>query len=206
MSRNLTNRFNELINEKHILRQLSMENLHFFEMFVKEHIYKNFNIFSGDIVSVLASKAYYEGVIYNQDIHRMPDDQYYYLIDAKIDQLKLHDRINLVMLNIIKYLAGVDDSKKEEVFNSVKEEFQAGEISNFKGLMNFLQYELFSYIYGTNREKPLLPEELEYFKVTTENILNQLKTIFGDQITEVSLDGDSTESGYYNYFRYSDYI
>ena len=197
----------ELIYERNSLKHLSMENLHFFERFVKQHIYKNFNIFSDDLVAILASKAHYEGVIYNQDIYRMTDDQYYYLLEAKIHQLKLHDKVNLVMLNIIKYVADADDNRKDEVFLSVKEEFNFGEIGGFKDLMNFLQYELFSYIYGTNREKPILPEELEYFQVTTENIFNQLKTIFGDQIVKVfQPDDEFSENSHYDNFRYSDHI
>lgn len=207
MSKHLTDRLNELIYEKNSLKHLSMENLHFFEMFVKENIYKNFSIFSGNVVPVLASKSNYEGVIYNSDINWMSDDRYFDLIRTKIEQLKLYDRVNLVILNVIKYLADYNDEQKAAVFRRVKEIFKAGDIDNFKNLMDLLQFELFSYIYATNREKPLLPEELEYFKVTTENIFEQLKTIFDDHITDIfHVDFGFTEGEPYVNFRYSDNI
>ncbi len=207
MNEYLTERFNELIHEKNSLKHLSMENLHFFEMFVKENIYKNFSIFSDDIVSVLASKSNYDGVIYNSDMNRISDEQYYDLIKTKLEQLKLYDRVNLVILNVIKYFAGYNDEQKAAVFRSVKDIFKSGEIRNLKDVMDLLQFELFSYIYATEREKPLLPEELEYFKGTTENIFKQLKTVFDENITDVfHLEIEFAEEGTEVNFRYSDNI
>jgi len=207
MNESLTDRFNELIHEKNSLKHLSMENLHFFEMFIKENIYKHFSIFSGDIVPVLASKSNYEGVIYNSDMNHMSDERYFDLIKTKIEHLKLYDRVNLVILNVIKYFAGYNDEQKAEVYKIVNDKFQYREIGNFRDLMDLLQFELFSYIYATNREKPLLPEELEYFKVTTENIFKQLKTAFDDHLTDVfHLEVDFAGEGNEINFRYSDNI
>jgi hypothetical protein len=203
----LTNRFNEFIHEKNSLKHLSMENLHFFELFVKENIYKYFSIFSGDVVPVLASKSNYEGVIYNSDMNHMSDEHYLDLIKTKIEHLKLYDRVNLVILNVIKYFARYDDEQKAEVFRHVSKAFESGEIGSLKELMDLLQSELFSYIYATNREKPLLPEELEYFKATTEHIFKQLEAVFDVHITDVfHLEVDFAEEGSEVNFRYSDNI
>ena len=178
-----------------------------FENFVRKYIYKDFNIFFDDVVSVLASKGHYNGIVYNEETQYMTDDQYYNIIEAKINQLKLYDRVNLVILNIIKYLAESDEEKKEEICHSVNSEFETTQIKSVRSFLDFLQYELFSYIYGTNFEKPLLLEELEYFKVTTENIFNRLQTIFDDQITKLAHSkGESTEYSPYKNFSYSDNI
>jgi hypothetical protein len=207
MKENLTTRINELLHEKNSLKHLSMENLHYFEIFIRKNIYRDFNILSDDIVSVLASKSHYKDVIYNEDIHQMSDDQYYNLLEAKIDHLKLHDRVNLVILNVIKYLADSDDKGKDSVYRNVKKKFNSGDLNNLKELLNFFQYELFSYIYGTDRTKHLLPEELQYFKDTTDSIFNELKAIFHYKITKVFY-AERPYSEYENNlnFRYSDNI
>jgi hypothetical protein len=205
MNNKLPDRLNGLIHERNSLKHLSMENLHALESFVKKNIYKGFDVFSDDIVSILSSKGHYEGIIYNEELSQVPDDQYYRLIEAKIDQLKLFDRVNLVILKIIKHFAEIDDESKEEVYSTFKEEFGAYEMDGFGDLMHFFQHELFSYIYGTDREKPLLPEEVEYFKDTTEEIFNKLKMIFDDQITEiVHVDAASTNGEMNTIFKYSD--
>ena len=184
MNENLTEQIKDLIYKKNRLRSLSMENLLSFEGFIKENIYHDYDIFSDDTLSVLASKSHYKGITYNPDIYRMPDEQYYGLIDSKISQLALHDRVNLLLFNIIKFIARSDDQKKSTIYGSVKETFGANDIKDYKDLMRFMRFELFSYIYGTDLKKPLLSEELTYFQFTSENIVKKLKSIFGDHIIE----------------------
>ena len=142
---------------------------------------------SDDTVSVLASKSHYKGITYNPDIYRMPDEQYYGLIDSKISQLALYDRVNLLLFNIIKFIARSDDQKKSTIYGSVKETFGANDIHDYEDLMHCLRFELFSYVYGTDLEKPLLAEELKYFQLTTESIIKKLKSIFGDRIADSDL-------------------
>ena len=116
MNENLTEQIKDLIYKKNRLRSLSMENLLSFEGFIKENIYHDYEIFSDDTLSVLASKSHYKGITYNPDIYRMPDEQYYGLIDSKISQLALYDRVNLLLFNIIKFIARSDDQKKSTIY------------------------------------------------------------------------------------------
>ena len=187
MNDNLTQRIEDLIHKNNSLRSLSMENLLAFEGFIKKNIYHDYEVLSDDTVSVLASKSHYKGITYNPDIYRMPDEQYGDLIEAKINQLSLHDSVSQVMLNIIKYLARSDDQKKSTIYGSVKETFGTNDIHDYEDLMHCLRFELFSYVYGTDLEKPLLAEELKYFQLTTESIIKKLKSIFGDRIADSDL-------------------
>ena len=187
MNDNLTQRIKDLIHKNNSLRSLSMENLLAFEGFIKKNIYQDYEVLSDDTVSVLASKSHYKGITYNPDIYRIPDEQYCDLIEAKINQLSLHDSVNQVMLNIIKYLARSDDQKKSTIYRSVKETFGTNDIHDYEDLMHCMRFELFSYVYGTDREKHLLAEELKYFQLTTESIFKKLKSRFGDRITDSEL-------------------